>query len=141
MWHWRPTVRIRHSTPLDSLAQLAEHLTFNQGVRSSNLRWVTTAAQGNLGGSFFKYSLPTEQNRIMGCRQAVRQRTLTPSSVGSNPASPAIKDMQKRYIPEKPRFYRGFSRLKGVDFFVTKYGCKTTVFPFWQELNFRNTTE
>ena len=25
----------------DSLAQLAEHLTFNQGVRSSNLRWVT----------------------------------------------------------------------------------------------------
>ena len=52
-----------------------------------------------------------------------------------------IKDMQKRYIPEKPRFYRGFSRLRGVDFFVTKYGCKTTVFPFWQELNFRNTTE
>ncbi len=25
----------------DPLAQLAEHLTFNQGVRSSNLRWVT----------------------------------------------------------------------------------------------------
>ena len=25
----------------DSLAQLAEHLTFNQGVRSSNLRWIT----------------------------------------------------------------------------------------------------
>ena len=27
----------------DPLAQLAEHLTFNQGVRSSNLRWVTIA--------------------------------------------------------------------------------------------------
>ena len=27
----------------DPLAQLAEHLTFNQGVRSSNLRWITTA--------------------------------------------------------------------------------------------------
>ena len=27
----------------DSLAQLAEHLTFNQGVRGSNPRWVTTA--------------------------------------------------------------------------------------------------
>ena len=25
----------------DPLAQAAEHLTFNQGVRSSNLRWVT----------------------------------------------------------------------------------------------------
>ena len=25
----------------DPLAQLAEHLTFNQGVRSSNLRWLT----------------------------------------------------------------------------------------------------
>ena len=25
----------------DSLAQSVEHLTFNQGVRSSNLRWVT----------------------------------------------------------------------------------------------------
>ena len=30
------------ATPaIDPLAQLAEHLTFNQGVRSSNLRWVT----------------------------------------------------------------------------------------------------
>ena len=26
----------------DLLAQLAEHLTFNQGVRSSNLRWITS---------------------------------------------------------------------------------------------------
>ena len=25
----------------DSLAQSVEHLTFNQGVRSSNLRWIT----------------------------------------------------------------------------------------------------
>ena len=28
-------------TKYDSLAQSVEHLTFNQGVRSSNLRWVT----------------------------------------------------------------------------------------------------
>ena len=31
----------------DPLAQLAEHLTFNQGVRSSNLRWVTTFPFGS----------------------------------------------------------------------------------------------
>ena len=52
-----------------------------------------------------------------------------------------IKDMQKRYIPEKPRFYRGFSRLRGVKIFVTKYGCKTDVFPFLTDPNFRITTE
>ena len=28
-------------TKRDPLAQSVEHLTFNQGVRSSNLRWVT----------------------------------------------------------------------------------------------------
>ena len=52
-----------------------------------------------------------------------------------------IKDMQKRYIHEKARFYRAFSRLRGVDFFVTKYGCKTNVFPFLTDPNFRITTE
>ena len=31
--------------PLDPVAQLAEHLPFKQGVRSSNLRWVTTSEQ------------------------------------------------------------------------------------------------
>ena len=41
-----PTFPQRRATPaapamFDPLAQLAEHLTFNQGVRSSNLRWVT----------------------------------------------------------------------------------------------------
>ena len=52
-----------------------------------------------------------------------------------------IKDMQKRYILEKPRFYRGFLRLRGVKIFVTKYGCKTDVFPFLTDPNFRITTE
>ena len=31
-----------HPCQHDSLAQLAEHLTFNQGVPSSNLGWITT---------------------------------------------------------------------------------------------------
>ena len=31
----------RDNAGQDPLAQLAEHLTFNQGVRSSNLRWIT----------------------------------------------------------------------------------------------------
>ena len=33
--------------PLDPVAQLAEHLPFKQGVRSSNLRWVTTSEQAS----------------------------------------------------------------------------------------------
>ena len=32
---------------LDPLAQLAEHLTFNQGVRGSNPRWVTSSSQAS----------------------------------------------------------------------------------------------
>ena len=40
MW-WHPAC--------DPLAQLAEHLTFNQGVRSSNLRWVTIAFKLSAG--------------------------------------------------------------------------------------------
>ena len=35
----------------DPSAQLAEHLTFNQGVRSSSLRWLTT--QNRPTGRFF----------------------------------------------------------------------------------------
>ena len=35
-------VQIQPPQPLGPLAQLAEHLTFNQGVPSSNLGWTTT---------------------------------------------------------------------------------------------------
>ena len=36
----------------DPLAQSAEHLTFNQGVRSSNLRWLTKSEQAKLVPTF-----------------------------------------------------------------------------------------
>ena len=39
---------------------------------------------------------------ILGCRQAVRHSTLTAAFVGSNPATPAIKGLQKRYSHRKP---------------------------------------
>ena len=38
-----------YPSQFDPLAQSVEHLTFNQGVRSSNLRWVTI--------NIFKYYL------------------------------------------------------------------------------------
>ena len=49
--HETLTLAFAGSTPaapamFDPLAQLAEHLTFNQGVRSSNLRWVTNEQAG-----------------------------------------------------------------------------------------------
>ena len=40
--------RSRESKPNDPLAQLAEHLTFNQRVRSSSLRWITQSTRSNL---------------------------------------------------------------------------------------------
>ena len=39
-----PQVRVLLPQPFDPLAQSAEHLTFNQGVPSSNLGWVTIYA-------------------------------------------------------------------------------------------------
>ena len=42
-----------HPSQCDPLAQSAEHLPFKQGVRSSNLRWVTKKKDIPFGISFF----------------------------------------------------------------------------------------
>ena len=50
----------------DPLAQLAEHLTFNQGVRSSNLRWVTIVLEMRtlLRGSHFLLVFALERHWV-----------------------------------------------------------------------------
>ena len=67
------------STPAtnDPLAQAVEHLTFNQGVRSSNLRWVTIL------------QLYMERYRS-GHNEAVLKTVWVQAHVGSNPTLSAI---------------------------------------------------
>ena len=41
-----PQVRVLSPQPYDPLAQLAEHLTFNQGVPRSSRGWITILRRG-----------------------------------------------------------------------------------------------
>ena len=43
-------VRILPPQPFDPLAQLVEHLTFNQGAWGSNPQWITIYGAGGCGG-------------------------------------------------------------------------------------------
>ena len=52
-------VRILPSLPSDPLAQSAEHLPFKQGVRSSNLRRVTTSSRTALVRDGFLFKKPS----------------------------------------------------------------------------------
>ena len=45
----------------DPLAQSVEHLTFNQGVRSSSLRWVTKKARETFVSRAFLICFTTER--------------------------------------------------------------------------------
>ena len=73
-------VQIQPPQPRGPLAQLAEHLTFNQGVPSSNLGWTTTSTKAALR------SYPLRSNRIYALlAQLVEQLTLNQWAQGSSP--------------------------------------------------------
>ena len=60
----------------DPLAQLAEHLTFNQGVRSSNLRWITTSERTLLRSDFCLHKNLSHAPSFLLFRKKARSRRL-----------------------------------------------------------------
>ena len=72
-------VQIQPPQPLGPLAQLAEHLTFNQGVPSSNLGWTTTK-EPLCKSDFAEKSAPYAL-----LAQLVEQLTLNQWAQGSSP--------------------------------------------------------
>ena len=57
---------------IDPLAQMAEHMTFNHGVRSSTLRWVTKVKE-ELHEVRFLFCFARFQARVELCEPQVRQ--------------------------------------------------------------------
>ena len=58
----------------DPLAQSVEHLTFNQGVRSSSLRWVTKKCHTPLGVWHFLF--PTNTRKLSPSKDGGRVQQL-----------------------------------------------------------------
>ena len=63
----------------DSLAQSVEHLTFNQGVRSSNLRWITNLTCDR-GGTGRRASLRSWYHRCVSSSLSGRTICFPPDS-------------------------------------------------------------
>ena len=63
-----PAIFYKYNTNRDPLAQQAEHLTFNQGVRRSNRRWITNMERYRSGHN-----------------EAVLKTVWVKARVGSNP--------------------------------------------------------
>ena len=68
-----------HPSQPDPLAQSVEHLTFNQGVRSSNLRRVTRDARSMMCG---RGGIGRRARFRFWCRQAYEFKSLRPHQFG-----------------------------------------------------------
>ncbi len=69
-------IKVFSTTEYDPLAQPAEHLTFNQGVRSSNLRWITKKTVTTLVVAVFCFYILRRFELTCHVRRfAVRQRS------------------------------------------------------------------
>ena len=101
----------------DSLAQLAEHLTFNQGVRSSNLRWVTKRVVNAL------YAGVAQLVEQLICNQQVRGSSPFTSSTDKEVEGGCLSSFIQPRVWIRTRTLRGFCRLENLP--VADFQTKT----------------
>ncbi len=101
----------------DSLAQLAEHLTFNQGVRSSNLRWVTKRVVNAL------YAGVAQLVEQLICNQQVRGSSPFTSSTDKEMEGSCLSSFIQPRVWIRTRTLRGFCRLENLP--VADFQTKT----------------
>ena len=92
----------------DSLAQLAEHLIFNQGVRSSNLRWVTKRVRNAL------YAGVAQLVEQLICNQQVRGSSPFTSSTDKEVEGVCLSSFIHPRVWKRTQTLRGFCRLENL---------------------------